>query len=227
VQVNKDIKYTYDAISKSQTPNYKKTQEEISVYINTNKELTSDQKKRALNTLNSINTNNRSVIVLGANEQDVLANTWNRAYETGNEGSRENIKAAIVTSLVESTENNATVCANGVCSRILGSLVTLDKNPSVGHINTFEQIKNELFTKANTHIQKEIEKAKLSTNEKLATVGRSYEDPNIEVDPATQEMFVNKLKTAMDDLVGETAKENGFTMSTIEQLRNQLYAACS
>src|SRR5690606_5451139 len=126
-------------------------------YINT-LDVSKGKKENALRALNNIAQYNRHVSVLDSNEKEVLARVWGRTNASGNENNSKLMKEAVVNALSECVEHNNVVCANGVVSRLLESPVTLDKDKTVGNINTLENVKNMIFDKAHILIEREIER---------------------------------------------------------------------
>lgn len=243
IQVNADVKKTFDIITNKKQKVGKKTNQDkpniskIIEYVNKfddkllSKEELEKRKERAKATIDYINAHNRSVLILGENgtEQEVLLRTWERANIPENKKNKELIKEAIFNALVDSTsiENGikTTVCANGTTSRILESLITLDVNEEAGKINTIENVKNMIFDKAQMLIKEEIEKAKKSNNKERVNIGNYYSDLTIKVDEKELEIFENELKEKLDTLLGEEAKKHNLVDHQIMNIRQELHAA--
>ena len=219
--VNIDVKKTYDLL-KNDDMNFTKAYEEAKSHINKS-DLGNDKKARAMKTLDHINRNPRSVTTLGGNEKNVFSRVWGRSTSPGND--TDIMRDAVVDALVDSTEHGYVVCPNGVTSRLLESPVTIDKDPNVGKINTFEQIKNMIFGKAHLLIDNEIKQAKKSTNPKIKNIGMSYENPATEVDDEAMDQFEQDLKNKLDDLLTIETKDNSLSVRNMETLREQLHAA--
>lgn len=82
------------------------------------------------------------------NEQDVIVNVWRRAHDPDNIGAKEQIKEAMLDSVVDCVEGDTVVCITGRTAKIWKSLATLDKNPKIGIIKTKQALRNEIFEKA-------------------------------------------------------------------------------
>lgn len=224
VQVNVDIKHTYDLIHDDSIP-FLTAKEQAIDFINHNNELSDVTKQNALKTINNIHAQNRHVSVLNANESDVFARVWGRSLNKSNKQNSDKMKLAAIRALADSVENNNVVCANGVTSRILESPVTLDSNPQIGKVNTYENLKNMIFDKANLLIKNEIENAKKSDSPDTFAVGMYYENPDIPVDKKLLSQFETSLKNKLDELLGKEAKEHTIAEHNVDTLRSQLHAA--
>jgi hypothetical protein len=226
IQVNSDVKKTFDLIENDSVP-FHTAKNEILDFINNNKELSADDKQKAIQTLSSIEQYNRSVSVLNGNEKSVLQRIWGRTNAPGNEANSYNMKLAAVKALRDSVEKGVVLCPNGVTSRLLESPILLDKNESVGKINTFETVKNMIFDKAHAMIKNEIENAKKSDNEKIFAVGMYYENPDIPVDENDLKSFESDLKKKLDEMLYEEAKQHNINEQNINTIREQLHASVS
>lgn len=226
VQVNKDIKNTFDKIANDRMP-FPAAESQAKAYIEKNKDISKEQKEKALRALGNISKYNRSVSILGngGSEHEVFARVWGRSSARGNEKNKDLMREAVVYALASSVENDNVVCPNGTTSRLLEAPVTLDKDESVGKVNTLENIKNMIFDKAHIILNKSIEEAKKSDDEKMFAVGMSYEDPKIETDMVAQDMFEEKLKEKLDTMLGEEAKQHNIDEHNINIFREQLHAA--
>lgn len=226
VQVNSDVKRTFDTIAGDKVP-FSVAYDAARNYITNNSNISNEIKEKASKTLDYINTHNRNISILGGNgtEKEVFARVWGRTSARGNETNRNLMRDAVINALADAVENNSVVCPNGTTSRLLESPVLLDKDPKVGNINTFENLKNMIMEKGSMVVRREIENAKQSDNEKLFAVGMSYEDPKIDVDLATLDMFEENLKEKLDDMLGHEAKEHNIEEHNINILREQLHAA--
>jgi hypothetical protein len=92
------------------------------------------------------------------------------------------------------------VCINGRVSNVLGSLVTLDHDKSVGAALTEEQYKNEIFNQCKIILDEEISIAEEGSDE-LKNLAKSYIDPNISVDEKVEKKFKNIVKARIDTLL--------------------------
>ncbi len=121
--------------------------------IRSDRNLTPEQKERALKAAKSLLAGNH-IESLHSDGREVLTSVWNRISSTENEGNRENLQRALMDSLVNSSERNASgeyrlVCLTGMCSRVLDSLTLLDSNPDISApIKSTEILRNEIFSKA-------------------------------------------------------------------------------
>jgi len=225
VHVNKDIAATYNLLSENER-DFATTRREIADYISRSS-LSPNVKDKAMTTLERINSANRLIMVLGdgANEQKVLSRVWGRTYANGNEGNSQLMKENIILALSDAVENGSVVCANGVCSRLLSSLIFLDKNKDVGKINTYEEIKNTIYEKSKKLIDNEIEIISKSPDVVKANVGKSFKDVKIVPDEAAMTMFNNELGRKLDLLVYEEAKEHKLEQYQIEQIKDYVKSA--
>lgn len=136
-------------------------------------------------------------------EDQIFHAVWQRCNDHRNAKNEKLMKTMVVNALVDSVENGGVVCINGRCARILNSLATLDFDPTMGNAMTFEAYKNQIFQESKQIIDNEIQNAKNSDNEAMRQVGLSYDDFNIQTDPAVEEQFKenikNKIKQNIDN----------------------------
>lgn len=122
----------------------KKQCEEMNTYINNN------VTPQGLRVYNYIGANNPVVFSLGSNVRlyDVLFSVWKRSYHPNNKNNQTELKKSLVNALNDCFDNGSMVCTGGITARLLTSLVLLDYEKDMGHVETVEQYKNEIMSKA-------------------------------------------------------------------------------
>lgn len=156
-QVNRDLRATLHKLRAidTSTNNTEQVYAEITARANA---LDAAKRAAALRALNTMR-NGGLVSTYGETESAILLNTWARADDPRNARNRENIKNAIIAALVDCVEYPAgvganaraganagnLVCANGRAARVMGALATLDVDPTMGRVLTFEAYKNQVY----------------------------------------------------------------------------------
>ena len=104
----------------------------------------------AKETLRFIVTENPVVYSLGGNARlaDVLYRVWSRSYAPENANNAAALRDALAAAIEDCIENGSRVCTGGITARLLASPILLDHDPSIGHVETLEQYKNDILTKA-------------------------------------------------------------------------------
>jgi hypothetical protein len=126
---------------------------------------------------------------LGGSEREILINTWLRINDPENKKNRGSLKEAFMDSLASGIENKAEVCTMGRCSRVIGSLATLDKDPVIARpAKTAEILRNEVFMKSH----KIIERTLLEYPKHVAD---AYQDPKSVND--TNRKQISELEVAL------------------------------
>jgi hypothetical protein len=138
--VNTGVINTYSIIKKERCQNF-----QAETFDDILRELSSHTKSSEIIPVMSLMSNGLEIINLREREDVILTNIWNRAYHPNNAGQVDNIHEAIADALADCNLNGSIVCGSGRVNRIIGSLATLDYNPTVGNISTGESYKNEAF----------------------------------------------------------------------------------
>jgi hypothetical protein len=154
------------------------------------------------------------------NEAYILAAVWRRCDHRFNVDNRELMREAVSVSLTDCTENGGLVCINGRCSRLLGSLVLLDFDSTVGSALTFDAYKNQIYEETKEMFEREIEELHKSDSADMRQLAQSYDDPSIEATDAATTEFHTLLKSQVDDLLTNYTNLNA---REIEQLRRDCY----
>jgi hypothetical protein len=192
--VNGDLRYTLGRIKSNVNTNV--SLEEIRAYIDKN--YPESKAAKAHKVIDKM-AQGGSVYAYGETEDNVLAYTWNRCKDERNKNNSKDMFNAVVDSLVDSVENNNIVCANGRCARVLGSLVTLDYDPTVGKTATLEAYRNQIFQETKDLITTELTAAKQSTDDSLKQIAMAY-DGEIEYENTQAESTLKSLiQTAIDN----------------------------
>jgi len=165
------------------------------------------------------------VSTYGDTEDNILKQVWDRSKLSENSDNADNIKDSVLTALSECVEHNNVVCTGGRAARLLGSLILLDKTvpEDVLEYNTSSEYKNEIYSLCKQIIAAAIEGAKKSSDAKLNAVGRSYEDPKIEVDDHAEAVFKDNIKLSIDDMIDNY--KDKIKPDQLKEIKIQCYAA--
>ncbi len=79
---------------------------------------------------------------------EVLSRVWGRSMVPANAEQRIQLQKALADALDSCKEPGYIVCSGGITARLLNSLVLLDVDPTMGHVMTADQYKNELMNDA-------------------------------------------------------------------------------
>lgn len=134
---------------------------------------------------------------LGTSEDQILGLVWARSNSQDNLENKNNIKDAVIESLLEMSEKGSiVVCSSGRISRMIGSLALLDSNPNIaGPLVTVEQCRNDMLQESNQILKDTIEYYKKYPDDNgLEEVAKSYEDPTIDVSK-NKELEFKKIVT--------------------------------
>jgi hypothetical protein len=187
--------------------------QEISQFIDEVKDMDFDQetKSRALSVLNRIIKDSNgadSVYIMsyGANEDDILAFVWDRSHLEANRSHRHKMQLALAKSLADCIEDGQEVCPPGRASRMMASLVLLDKaDEGLGATVLYEDYKNEIYSRASKLIKDEIAATLASEDPDMRQVAQSYDDPSISPSPDAESAFKAQVGRKLEALVDEYA----------------------
>lgn len=133
-------------------------------------------------------------------EDEILARVWARAGDRRNADNESNIREAVALALADSaTTGGSTVCINGRVGRVLGSLATLDYDPTVGSAMTFEAYRNQIFQETKDIIAQEIEAGKRSSDADIRAAAEAYDGGDDAPADASE---------AFSALIGEKIEQN-------------------
>lgn len=181
--------------------------------------LGAETKRKATNMLPHF-ASQTAVSVYGDTDTHILKQVWDRAHVSANSANKTNICDSIVEAIAACDKNGSSVCVNGRVSNIIGSLATLDVNQTVGAALTTEQYKNEILRSCMNIFDAEITNATNDPDAKMRAVGMSYNNSSIRTDPETEEIFKDRLKEKIRDLI------NSYSSSLTERVRDELTIAC-
>jgi predicted RNA-binding protein Jag len=144
------------------------------------------------------------ITTFNESEDNIFALVWERCKHPNNEQNAENMRESICNALADCFELYKgapdPVCINGRCSRVIGSLATLDYDKSVGDAMTCEAYKNQIFQETKDIINEIIEDAKNSTDVEKNKVALLYdaEITTDEVDATALGLIHGEIKNAID-----------------------------
>jgi hypothetical protein len=211
--VNGDLKYTLGRIKSNEV-----SLSEIRAYVDKN--YPKSKASKAHKVIDKM-AEGGTVYAYGETEDNVLAYTWNRCKDTKNKNNSNDMFNAVVDSLVDSVENDTVVCANGRCARVLGSLVTLDYDPTVGKTATLEAYRNQIFQETKDLITTEITSAKQSADDSLKQVAMAY-DGELEYENTQAESALKSIiQNAIDNNI-ENYKEI-ITPAELQNIKEDCY----
>lgn len=180
----------------------------------------SDTKKKALRSLETMEGNQIVHAGMNHNEQQIFNMVWRRSYAKENEKEAENLREMIVNSLSDmstdvSNPNRpirefSTVCSSGRIARTVDSLTAVDQDPTFGNSGpqTVDAIRNEIFEFSQQSLQDHIRKASLSSDEKFRNLAESYQNFSTKVDPVTENTFKSLIMKDVKDHIDSTYQEN-------------------
>lgn len=132
-------------------------------------------------------------------EDHILAYTWERCKHPNNQKNTKLMRDAVINSLADAVENGNEVCPNGRVGRVLGSLVTLDYDERVANGPlTAEAYRNQIFQETKEIINRELERAKSSTDPDLKAVAEAYEGEDVNIKPDIEAKFKEDIKYEID-----------------------------
>jgi hypothetical protein len=169
--------------------------------------------KAALNSLDIIKKNT-SFTPIKDPEMELLKVVWERSKLNENILNSNLLKDAVIDSLVDmstSTDRLGSdiVCSSGRCTRLLGSLVLLDHDPTLSNgFFTVEQIRNDVLQNSKQILQDTIEEYSDDIDEKMKTVAESYKSEIfMETDPVTEDIFKNIVIQKIENSLENNYKE--------------------
>ncbi len=156
---------------------------------------------------------------------EILACAWRRCAHPLNHERQTEMQNAIIDALADCVENDAVVCVNGRCARILGALVLLDFDETVGRASTFEIYKNQILEESNGILNDTIEELSGSSDNELSLAARSYRDPSLTPDDAAELRF---KQIVMDKIIENINKyEKQLSLSDRDKITEYCSAALS
>lgn len=197
---------------------------EIRAYIDAS-DTTEEKKKNAKITLDTM-SEGAYIMAHNDTEDRIVKYVWDRSKEPANAANADNIRDAVVVALHQSVTpgSKTPVCINGRVSNILGSLVTLDHDDSVGAAVTEEQYKNDIYSNASKILENELAKAADSNDPGQRQVADSYYDGN-ETDNVAMELFKQNVRNSIDVMIDSyKGRINDNRLST---LRTDCYIGAS
>lgn len=120
---------------------------------------------------------------------EILACAWRRCAHPLNHERQTEMQNAIIDALADCVENGSVVCVNGRCARVLGALVLLDFDETVGRASTFEIYKNQILEESNGILNDTVEELISSDDADLSLAARSYQDPKLTPSDAAESRF--------------------------------------
>lgn len=134
-------------------------------------------------------------------ERDILLQVWRRIHDSRNRDNIDALKDSLVDALTDASQP-ALVCANGRCSRVLGSLALLDFDPNAGNMMTLSAYKADIMRTCSEGFDKALKQAEHD----LPSVYRSYMDTDSgDVDANEDAKFRVILHKIIDDAIAEHA----------------------
>ncbi len=112
----------------------------------------------SINSVFDIIQQSHRIYALDADEDEIFALVWSRAYNEHNAKNKKLIKEAICDALIDCNDKSThkPVCITGRAARIIGALATLDFDDSLDNIQTFEMYKNQIFNEVKQIIEDNI-----------------------------------------------------------------------
>lgn len=188
-------------------------------YIERN--MTGKKAEDALRVLDKIK-NGGYISTFGCAEGQIFMYVWERCKHPQNVANRENMMAAVIEALADSVENGTIVCPNGRAARLLGSLVTLDYDPSVGSAMTLEAYRNQVFQELKDVVNDYVERSKQSTDEGVKKMAQAYDEgAAYDGDPADEQRFNEGLKHAINELLNKYSDK--LSDMELNNLRSECY----
>lgn len=226
-KVNKDLKETYERLRKTRPEDKSATlsMNEARQFITDEYALDENNKGKvddALEVLNRISQGNY-ISTFGDSEDNIFATVWERSNHPGNAETATLMKEAVIDSLADCKENGHVVCINGRCGRMLASPVLLDYDDEVGKAKTYEAYKNEIFELTNKTMKDIAKEYKNSDIELKRAVGRSFEDPSVDTDPAIEQVYRDDVKKELETIL-DGYKEK-LTDKELDSIRKDCHAA--
>lgn len=173
----------------------------------------------ALSVLDTISRGD-SISTYNTTESDIFSRVWHRCDDKRNAGNSHAMKTAVAGALTESIENGTMVCMSGRVNRVLGSLVLLDHDPSVGSAMTHEAYRNEIFESVGKLIDDNINTAASSNDPEMSAVGNAYLTGTT-TDNIAETKFRDSVKQKIDQLV-DGYKEK-LSVETLDRLKEECY----
>lgn len=134
-------------------------------------------------------------------ERDILLQTWHRIHDERNRDNFDNLCDALCDALVDASSPTL-VCANGRCSRVLGSLALLDFDPNAGSAVTLSAYKADIMRVCADEFDKLLAKAETAQ----PTVYAWYLDDDLTPDPVQHEQFKTSLRDIIDNAIAQHAE---------------------
>jgi hypothetical protein len=132
-------------------------------------------------------------------ERDILLQVWRRIHDSRNRDNIDNLKDALADALVDASQP-ALVCANGRCSRVLGSLALLDFDPNAGNMMTLSAYKADIMRTCSEGFDKALKQAEHDQ----PTVYQSYMDTcDVNINANEEAQFKKQLQKIIDDAIAE------------------------
>lgn len=165
------------------------------------------------------------IVAYDETENMILKYVWDRTNIPEHSAKSTDMKDAVVVSLYQSIDSKTgnPVCINGRASNIIGSLVILDNNPTVGAALTEEQYKNEIINASVKILDEEIEKALNSGSEDMKKVGQSYIDSSVECKEEFEEEFLKEVKSQIDEMINTYSDK--MSKNKLNKVREDCYVS--
>lgn len=221
-KVNNDLRATLYSIRGGAEMNPAACIAEARAFIDAKCAEQADKRRAALRTLETVALGGH-IDTFDMTEDQIFGLVWTRAKHPRNAPNADLIKEAIVNSLADCIENDAIVCINGRCSRIINSLALVDFNEDVGHVMTYEAYKNQIYGETRDIIARAVDQAKSSPAALLRAVGESWSGADIVADPVVEQHFVEGIKDEINRNLGNYASK--LTPDEITNIRLECYAA--
>lgn len=129
---------------------------------------------------------------LGANEFQILAQTWQRTASAENEQQRASLRAAYADALVDSATPAGTVCVTGRCNRLLSAFTLIDSDARIAAPQkTIDILRHEILSKSHQILKDELAASQLS---------KLYEEGG---DAPELDIVLNRVRGHIVDLKGQ------------------------
>jgi hypothetical protein len=215
-KVNADLNQTLNKIA--EVKDVKAELAELRAYIES---ADAEKKSRALQIFN-IMAAGSPISTYNSTESYILAAVWCRSKHPRNAANSELMKEALVNAMADGIEGGSPVCINGRCARVLGSMVLLDFDESVGSAMTFDAYKNQIYTECKDIFDLNLQRAEISLDPDMKTLAESYKDTSVEAPEEAEEEFKQWLKEDIDALL-EKYREK-LNEREMRQVRDECYA---
>lgn len=160
-----------------------------------------------------------NISTFGEHENRIFALIWARCDDVRNYESRDNMREAVIQSLVDCYDGTppSIVCINGRVGRVLNSIALLDYDPAISGAMTFAAYQSMIMNDAGDIFHEELNKLADSEDPAERELFTAYKDPTVVPNSDTEAAFKKTLTTRIETML--LAYKDKFSVGELDRLR--------